>query len=89
MGQHHTQILYQPRSADLHQRVHLLYDEHRLVSETIVSRMLRRVEQTRVYLLLVALSGMLPNYQDVVKLLKVDLKKGLFWKEGIFQGRPA
>jgi pre-mRNA-splicing helicase BRR2 len=59
--------------------IHLLHDERGPVLEAIVSRTIRRMEQTGDYVRLVGLSATLPNYQDVATFLRVDEKKGLFF----------
>lgn len=59
--------------------IHLLHDERGPVLEAIISRTIRRMEQTNDYVRLVGLSATLPNYQDVATFLRVDPVKGLFY----------
>ena len=68
--------------------IHLLHDERGPVLESIISRTIRRMEQTRDYVRLVALSATLPNYQDVAKFLRVDPKKGLFYFDATYRATP-
>lgn len=68
--------------------IHLLHDERGPVLESIISRTIRRMEQTRDYVRLVALSATLPNYQDVAKFLRVDPKKGLFYFDSTYRATP-
>jgi pre-mRNA-splicing helicase BRR2 len=68
--------------------IHLLHDERGPVLEAIISRAIRRMEQTKDYVRLVALSATLPNYQDVAKFLRVDSKKGLFYFDVTYRSRP-
>ena len=68
--------------------IHLLPDERGPVLEAIIARTIRRMEQTRDYIRLVALSATLPNYQDVAKFLRVDPKKGLFFFDVTYRSRP-
>ena len=68
--------------------VHLLHDERGPVIESIVSRTLRRGEQTGDNVRIVALSATLPNYRDVASFLRVDPDKGLFHFDGTFRPCP-
>lgn len=68
--------------------IHLLHDERGPVLEAIIARTIRRMEQTRDYVRLVALSATLPNYQDVAKFLRVDSSKGLFFFDVTYRSRP-
>ncbi|KAF5318824.1 hypothetical protein D9619_010989 [Psilocybe cf. subviscida] len=65
--------------------IHLLHDERGPVLESIVSRTIRRMEQTNEYVRLVGLSATLPNYQDVATFLRVDEKKGLFYFDASYR----
>lgn len=65
--------------------IHLLHDERGPVLEAIVSRTIRRMEQTNEYVRLVGLSATLPNYQDVATFLRVDEKKGLFYFDATYR----
>ncbi|WPH02522.1 Hypothetical protein R9X50_00538700 [Acrodontium crateriforme] len=68
--------------------VHLLHDDRGPVIESIVSRTIRRTEQTGDPVRIVALSATLPNYNDVAKFLRVDPQKGLFYFDGTFRPCP-
>ena len=59
--------------------VHLLADDRGAVIETIVARTHRYIESSQRRIRIVALSATLPNYEDVAKFLKVNLKSGLFY----------
>ncbi|EKM79046.1 hypothetical protein AGABI1DRAFT_60232 [Agaricus bisporus var. burnettii JB137-S8] len=65
--------------------IHLLHDDRGPVLEAIVSRTIRRMEQTNEYVRLVGLSATLPNYQDVATFLRVDEKKGLFYFDATYR----
>lgn len=65
--------------------IHPLHDERGPVLEAIVSRTIRRMEQTGGYVRLVGLSATLPNYQDVATFLRVDEKKGLFYFDATYR----
>ncbi len=65
--------------------IHLLHDERGPVLESIVSRTIRRMEQTQDYVRLVGLSATLPNYQDVAAFLRVDPSKGLFYFDASYR----
>ncbi|KAF9443271.1 Sec63-domain-containing protein [Macrolepiota fuliginosa MF-IS2] len=65
--------------------IHLLHDDRGPVLEAIVSRTIRRMEQTNDYVRLVGLSATLPNYQDVATFLRVDEKKGLFYFDATYR----
>src|SRR5947207_12890169 len=58
--------------------IHLLHDDRGPVLESIVSRTIRKMEQTGDPVRLVGLSATLPNYRDVAGFLRVDPLKGLF-----------
>ncbi|KAG8794998.1 DEIH-box ATPase, partial [Serendipita sp. 398] len=68
--------------------IHLLHDDRGPVLEAIVARTIRKMEQTKEYVRLVALSATLPNYQDVAKFLRVDISKGLFYFDVTYRSRP-
>ncbi|KAL5116913.1 Pre-mRNA-splicing helicase BRR2 [Pleosporales sp. CAS-2024a] len=68
--------------------IHLLHDERGPVIESIVSRTLRRSEQTGDLVRIVGLSATLPNYRDVASFLRVDPDKGLFHFDGTFRPCP-
>ncbi|KAH9477321.1 U5 small nuclear ribonucleoprotein 200 kDa helicase [Psilocybe cubensis] len=65
--------------------IHLLHDERGPVLESIISRTIRRMEQTSEYVRLVGLSATLPNYEDVATFLRVDEKKGLFYFDASYR----
>ena len=58
--------------------VHLLADDRGAVIETIVARTQRYIESSQRRIRLVGLSATLPNYEDVARFLKVNLRTGLF-----------
>ncbi|KAF2662907.1 Sec63-domain-containing protein [Lophiostoma macrostomum CBS 122681] len=68
--------------------IHLLHDDRGPVLESIVSRTIRRSEQTGDHVRLVGLSATLPNYRDVASFLRVDPEKGLFHFDGTFRPCP-
>ena len=68
--------------------IHLLHDDRGPVLESIVSRTIRREEQTGDPVRLVGLSATLPNYRDVATFLRVDPQKGLFHFDGTFRPCP-
>ncbi|KAI9684528.1 MAG: hypothetical protein M1822_005616 [Bathelium mastoideum] len=68
--------------------IHLLHDDRGPVLESIVSRTIRRIEQTGDPVRLVGLSATLPNYRDVASFLRVDPTKGLFHFDGSFRPCP-
>lgn len=68
--------------------IHLLHDERGPVIESIVSRTIRRTEQTGDPVRLVGLSATLPNYKDVASFLRVDPEKGLFHFDATFRPCP-
>ncbi|SMR51251.1 unnamed protein product [Zymoseptoria tritici ST99CH_1E4] len=67
--------------------IHLLHDDRGPVLESIVSRTIRRVEQTGDPVRIVGLSATLPNYHDVATFLRVD-KKDLYHFDGTFRPCP-
>ncbi|KAI0200103.1 Sec63 Brl domain-containing protein [Astrocystis sublimbata] len=68
--------------------IHLLHDDRGPVLESIVSRTIRKTEQTGDLVRLVGLSATLPNYRDVASFLRVDPNKGLFHFDGSFRPCP-
>ena len=68
--------------------IHLLHDDRGPVLESIVSRTIRKTEQTGEPVRLVGLSATLPNYRDVASFLRVDMNKGLFHFDGSFRPCP-
>ncbi|KAF2869324.1 Sec63 Brl domain-containing protein [Massariosphaeria phaeospora] len=68
--------------------IHLLHDDRGPVLESIVSRTIRRTEQTGEPVRLVGLSATLPNYKDVATFLRVDPDKGLFHFDATFRPCP-
>ncbi|MCJ1252671.1 DEIH-box ATPase [Lignoscripta atroalba] len=68
--------------------IHLLHDDRGPVLESIVSRTIRRIEQTGDPVRLVGLSATLPNYRDVASFLRVDPIKGLFHFDGSYRPCP-
>ncbi|OQO00368.1 hypothetical protein B0A48_13716 [Cryoendolithus antarcticus] len=68
--------------------IHLLHDDRGPVLESIVSRTIRRQEQTGDAVRLVGLSATLPNYRDVATFLRVDPQNGLFHFDGSFRPCP-
>lgn len=68
--------------------IHLLHDDRGPVLESIVSRTIRRIEQTGDPVRMVGLSATLPNYRDVASFLRVDPAKDLFHFDGSFRPCP-
>ncbi|KAJ1331494.1 pre-mRNA-splicing helicase BRR2 [Microdochium nivale] len=68
--------------------IHLLHDDRGPVLESIVSRTIRKTEQTGDPVRLVGLSATLPNYKDVASFLRVDVEKDLFHFDGSFRPCP-
>ncbi|POR31841.1 Uncharacterized protein TPAR_07932 [Tolypocladium paradoxum] len=68
--------------------IHLLHDDRGPVLESIVSRTIRKTEQTGEPVRLVGLSATLPNYRDVASFLRVDMSKGLFHFDGSYRPCP-
>lgn len=64
--------------------IHLLHDERGPVLEGIISRTLRHSEPVR----LVGLSATLPNYEDVAKFLRVDVKTNLYYFDSSYRPCP-
>lgn len=68
--------------------IHLLHDDRGPVLESIVSRTIRKTEQTGEPVRLVGLSATLPNFRDVASFLRVDTKTGLFHFDGSYRPCP-
>ncbi|KAF2085665.1 Sec63-domain-containing protein [Saccharata proteae CBS 121410] len=68
--------------------IHLLHDDRGPVLESIVSRTIRKIEQTGDPVRIIGLSATLPNYRDVASFLRVDPIKGLFHFDGSFRPCP-
>ncbi|KAI9731600.1 MAG: DEIH-box ATPase [Cirrosporium novae-zelandiae] len=68
--------------------IHLLHDDRGPVLESIVSRTIRKVEQTGDPIRLIGLSATLPNYRDVASFLRVDPLKGMFHFDGSYRPCP-
>ncbi|KAL9125726.1 MAG: hypothetical protein Q9217_005118 [Psora testacea] len=68
--------------------IHLLHDDRGPVLESIVSRTIRKIEQTGDAVRLVGLSATLPNYRDVASFLRVDPINGLFHFDGSYRPCP-
>lgn len=68
--------------------IHLLHDDRGPVVESIVSRTIRRSEQTGDPVRLVGLSATLPNYRDVASFLRCDPDKGVFHFDATFRPCP-
>ncbi|ROT36775.1 pre-mRNA-splicing factor brr2 [Sodiomyces alkalinus F11] len=68
--------------------IHLLHDERGPVIESIVSRTIRKTEQTGEPVRLAGLSATLPNYRDVASFLRVDTAKGLFHFDSSYRPCP-
>ena len=68
--------------------IHLLHDDRGPVIESIVSRTIRKIEQTGDPVRLVGLSATLPNYRDVASFLRVDPLKGMFHFDGSYRPCP-
>lgn len=65
--------------------IHLLHDDRGPVLESILSRTIRKMDQTRDEVRVVGLSATLPNYKDVAAFLRVDTKKGLFYFDASYR----
>lgn len=68
--------------------IHLLHDDRGPVLESIISRQLRKIEQTGEPVRLVGLSATLPNYRDVASFLRVDPEHGMFHFDGTYRPCP-
>ncbi len=66
--------------------IHLLHDTRGPVLESIVARTIRRIENTKEKVRLIALSATLPNYEDVAHFLRVG--KGLFFFDNSYRPVP-
>lgn len=65
--------------------IHLLHDDRGPVLESILSRTIRKMDQTHDMVRVVGLSATLPNYKDVAAFLRVDVKKGLFYFDATYR----
>ncbi|EDN06152.1 hypothetical protein HCAG_02755 [Histoplasma mississippiense (nom. inval.)] len=68
--------------------IHLLHDDRGPVLESIVSRTIRKIEQTGDPVRLIGLSATLPNYRDVGSFLRVDPINALFHFDGSYRPCP-
>lgn len=68
--------------------IHLLHDDRGPVLESIVSRTIRKTEQTGEPVRILGLSATLPNYKDVASFLRVDPQKGMFHFDGSYRPCP-
>lgn len=68
--------------------IHLLHDDRGPVLESIVSRTMRKVEQTGEPVRIVGLSATLPNYRDVGTFLRADPQTGVFHFDGSYRPCP-
>ncbi|KAF3762397.1 hypothetical protein M406DRAFT_63315 [Cryphonectria parasitica EP155] len=68
--------------------IHLLHDDRGPVLESIVSRTIRKTEQTGEPVRIIGLSATLPNYRDVGSFLRVDPEKGMFHFDGTYRPCP-
>lgn len=68
--------------------IHLLHDDRGPVIESIVSRTIRKAEQTGEPVRIVGLSATLPNYKDVGSFLRADPVKGMFHFDGTYRPCP-
>ncbi|KAF3932488.1 hypothetical protein ABW19_dt0207759 [Dactylella cylindrospora] len=68
--------------------IHLLHDERGPVLESIVSRTIRKQEQTLEPVRIIGLSATLPNYLDVAAFLRVNTVTGLFHFDGSYRPCP-
>lgn len=68
--------------------IHLLHDDRGPVLESIVSRTIRKTEQTGEPVRIIGLSATLPNYRDVASFLRVDPEKGMFHFDGTYRPCP-
>ncbi|KAF3902167.1 hypothetical protein ABW21_db0206227 [Orbilia brochopaga] len=68
--------------------IHLLHDERGPVLESIVSRTIRKQEQTLEPVRIIGLSATLPNYLDVAAFLRVNTVSGLFHFDGSYRPCP-
>ncbi|KCV72719.1 hypothetical protein H696_00297 [Fonticula alba] len=68
--------------------IHLLNDPRGSVIETLVARTLRQVESSQTMIRIIGLSATLPNFVDVARFLRADLKTGLFFFDSSFRPVP-
>ncbi|KAL8642146.1 MAG: hypothetical protein Q9228_001138 [Teloschistes exilis] len=68
--------------------IHLLHDDRGPVLESIVSRTIRKIEQTGDPVRMVGLSATLPNYRDVASFIRADPITGLFHFDGSYRPCP-
>lgn len=68
--------------------IHLLHDDRGPVLESIVSRTMRKIEQTGDHVRIVGLSATLPNYRDVANFVRADPLKGVFHFDASFRPCP-
>lgn len=68
--------------------IHLLHDDRGPVLESIVSRTMRKIENTGDPVRLIGLSATLPNYKDVASFLRVEPTQGLFHFDGSYRPCP-
>ena len=68
--------------------IHLLHDDRGPVLESIVSRTIRKTEQTGDPVRIIGLSATLPNYRNVASFLRVDPEHGTFHFDGSFRPCP-
>jgi pre-mRNA-splicing helicase BRR2 len=71
--------------------IHLLHDTRGAVLESIVARIIRKLESSNnneKHMRLVALSATLPNYEDVGTFLHVDKDDGLFFFDSSYRPIP-
>ena len=68
--------------------IHLLHDDRGPVLESIVSRIIRQVENTQDPVRLVGLSATLPNYDNVATFLRVKPDKGMFFFDHSYRPVP-
>ncbi|ODN91338.1 pre-mRNA-splicing helicase BRR2 [Cryptococcus wingfieldii CBS 7118] len=65
--------------------IHLLHDDRGPVLEAILSRTIRKMDQTHDPVRVVGLSATLPNYVDVAAFLRVDPEVGLFYFDASYR----
>ena len=68
--------------------IHLLHDDRGPVLESIVSRTIRKTEQTGEPVRIVGLSATLPNYRDVASFIRADFQTGVFQFDGSYRPCP-
>jgi pre-mRNA-splicing helicase BRR2 len=69
--------------------IHLLHDTRGAVIESIVARVIRKMEKNvNETIRIVALSATLPNYEDVGAFLQVDKNSGLFFFDSSYRPIP-